>query len=114
MPYLSIQTNREFDPVTASQLMQQASKAVSKALGKSENYVMVALPPPVPMLFAGNDEPAAYMEMKSIGLPQETTASLSSVLCSLVNELLGIAQERIYIEFANAERAMWGWSGRTF
>jgi phenylpyruvate tautomerase PptA (4-oxalocrotonate tautomerase family) len=114
MPYLTIQTNREFDTATATQLMQQASKTVSEVLGKSENYVMVALPPPVPMLFSGSDEPTAYLEMKSIALPQEITASLSSVLCSLVNKHLGITQERIYIEFASAERTMWGWNGRTF
>ncbi len=114
MPYLSIQTNRNFDNTTAKQLMQQASKTVSEVLGKPENYVMVAMPPPVPMLFAGSDEPIAYLEMKSIGLPQEASASLSSVLCALVNERLGITLDRIYIEFANAERTMWGWNGRTF
>ena len=114
MPYLSIQTNREFEPDTAQKLMQQASKTVSEVLGKAENYVMVALPPAVPMLFAGSAEPAAYLEMKSIGLPQETTASLSSALCRLVHDSLSIPIDRIYIEFANAERAMWGWNGRTF
>ena len=114
MPYLSIQTNREFDTATAAQLMQQASKNISELLGKSENYVMVAVLPSVPLLFAGSDEPAAYLEMKSIGLPQECTASLSSELCTLMNKHLGIAKERIYIEFANADRAMWGWNGRTF
>jgi len=114
MPYLSIQTNQTFDTTTAKQLMQQASKTVSEVLAKSENYVMVALPPPVPMLFAGADEPAAYVELKSIGLPQESTASLSSALCSLLCEHLGISKDRIYIEFANAERTMWGWNGRTF
>ena len=114
MPYLTIQTNQQIDTPSAKQLMQQASKTVSETLGKSENYVMVALPPAVPMLFAGSDEPTAYLEMKSIGLPQETTASLSNVLCELVNQHLNIAKERIYIEFANAERSMWGWNGRTF
>lgn len=114
MPYLSIQTNREFDTTTATQLMQQASKTVSEVLGKSENYVMVALPPPVPMVFAGSDQPAAYLELKSIGLPKETAAPLSENLCSLVNEHLGVAKDRIYIEFADAQRTMWGWNGRTF
>jgi phenylpyruvate tautomerase PptA (4-oxalocrotonate tautomerase family) len=114
MPYLTIQTNQEFDTATTTQLMQQASKTVSEVLGKPESYVMVALPPSVPMLFAGRDEPTAYLEMKSIGLPQETTASLSGALCALVNEHLGIGKDRIYIEFANAERTMWGWNGRTF
>ncbi|WP_455209954.1 phenylpyruvate tautomerase MIF-related protein [Kaarinaea lacus] len=114
VPYITIQTNQEFDATSGKQLMQQASKTVSEILGKSENYVMVSLPPPVPMLFAGSDEPAAYLELKSIGLPQETTTSLSGVLCDLIYDHLRIAKERIYIEFANAERTMWGWNGRTF
>ena len=114
MPYLTIQTNKEIDEKTGYQLMKQASKMVSEILGKPETYVMVALPPAIPMLFAGSDESLAYLELKSIGLPQEATSSISSALCSLINISLGIAQERIYIEFANAERTMWGWNGRTF
>lgn len=114
MPYLTIQTNKDFDRNTSGQLLKQASKAVAEVLGKPESYVMVALPPAIPMVFAGSDDSLAYLELKSIGLPQEATASISDALCSLVNESLGIAKNRIYIEFSNAERSMWGWDGRTF
>jgi phenylpyruvate tautomerase PptA (4-oxalocrotonate tautomerase family) len=114
VPYLTIQTNRNFDSDVTEPLLRQASQTVAELLGKSENYVMVALPPAVPMLFAGSDEPAAYLELKSIGLPQDSTTACSNALCALVNKHLGIAQDRIYIEFANAERSMWGWNGKTF
>jgi phenylpyruvate tautomerase len=114
VPYLTIQTNQNFDNNLVKPLLKQASQTVAELLGKPENYVMVALPPAVPMLFAGSDEPAAYLELKSIGLPQEATTSLSNALCALVNDHLGIAKERVYIEFANAERSMWGWNGKTF
>ena len=114
MPYLTIQSNREPDAAAARDLMARASKLVAEQLGKSENYVMVALDPPRPMLFAGDDAPAAYLELKSIGLPESKTQDLSAALCALVEEVLGIAGERIYIEFADAPRNMWGWNGRTF
>ena len=114
MPYLCIQTNQPFDVAKTQPLIQQASKTVAELLGKPERYVMVALPQPVPMVFSGTDEPAAYLELKSIGLPQEATATLSNALCALVSERLGIAKDRIYIEFANAERKMWGWNSATF
>lgn len=74
---------------------------------------MVALAPPVPMLFAGSNEPTAYLELKSIGLPEPRTAELSKTLCHLMTEL-NISQNRVYIEFTDAPRAMWGWDGKTF
>lgn len=114
MPYLKIQTNQAIDESTQKDLLEKASATVSEQLGKPENYVMVAIDPPRPMFFAGNDQPTAYLELKSIGLPASSTQQLSSALCELVSESLSIDRSRIYIEFANAERNMWGWNGATF
>ena len=113
MPYLKIQTNQTVTPDQAQALISKASKLVASQLGKPENYVMVALTPPVPMLFAGSNEPTAYLELKSIGLPEPRTAELSKTLCHLMTEL-NISQNRVYIEFTDAPRAMWGWDGKTF
>ena len=83
-------------------------------LGKSENYVMVVLEPPSSMRFAGSEAPCAYLELKSIGLPTERTADFSDALCGLIEDQLGIPAARIYVEFSDAPRAMWGWNRRTF
>lgn len=114
MPYLKIQTNQKINEATQKTLLEKASATVSQQLGKPETYVMVTIDPPRPMLFAGNGEPAAYLELKSIGLPASETKSISTALCNLISEVLSIEQNRIYIEFANAERNMWGWNGATF
>ena len=66
------------------------------------------------LVFAGDNNPAAYLELKSINLPESETAQISSALCELVSDQLGIDKNRIYIEFSNAERHMWGWNGATF
>ncbi len=66
------------------------------------------------MLFGGNDAALAYLELKSIGLPERKTRELSEALCTLLEEEVGIARDRIYIEFSNAERHLWGWNGTTF
>ena len=113
MPYLKIQTNQAISAGTTA-LLRKASQLVAKELGKPEQYVMVALAPPVPMLFAGTDAPTAYLELKSIGLPGAATGHLSQALCALIEDELGISKERVYIEFADAPRAMWGWNGATF
>lgn len=113
MPYLRIQTNQPVNPDQVDALISKASKLVASELGKPESYVMVALAPPMPMLFGGSNEPTAYLELKSIGLPESRTADLSKALCSLMADL-NISQNRVYIEFADAPRAMWGWDSKTF
>lgn len=114
MPYLKIQTNQTIAEDKSQAVIQAASKAVAEGLGKPESYVMVNLDPPRPMLFAGDDAPTAYLELKSIGLPDNKTGPLSASLCDLIQTQLGIEPARIYIEFANAERHMWGWNNSTF
>jgi len=114
MPYLTIQTNKGITEEEQSRLIKSASSLVSTLLGKPETYVMVSLMPPVPMLFAGKDDPAAYLELKSIGLPADKTRELSKDLCELIENNMGINKARIYIEFSDAPRAMWGWNGATF
>lgn len=102
------------DEAQQQQLLSDASQLVAKKLGKPENYVMVAIEPPIPMSFAGSTEPTAYLELKSIGLPETKTQELSTALCGLIEKNTSINKDRIYIEFANAPRAMWGWNGGTF
>ena len=114
MPYLKIQTNSEIAADAQQQLLKRVSKTVAERLGKPERYVMTALEQRVPMTFAGDNAPTAYLELKSIGLPADQTPDLSQALCSVIHEELGIALDRVYIEFSDAPRAMWGWNGGTF
>lgn len=114
MPYLRIQTNQQLDDNKKQDLLKQASATVASGLGKPEQYVMVSIAPVQPMVFAGDDAPCAYLELKSIGLPESKTGDLSASLCGLVESTTGIASDRVYIEFADAPRAMWGWNGGTF
>ncbi len=114
MPYLKLQTNRQFDHATKSEIMQKLSSGVSEALGKSENYVMIVLESEKPMIFAGNNSPAAFLELKSLGLPEDQTPQFSATLCELVEQAVGVSKDRIYIEFAGPARHMWGWNSKTF
>jgi len=114
MPYLLVQTNQSIDAGQQNDLLAEASRCIAEQLGKPEQYVMVSLQHNQPMLFAGNDAPLAYLELKSIGLPEDSTAQISKALCQLIQHRLGIDTNRIYIEFSSAERHMWGWKEATF
>lgn len=112
MPYLSITSNQSL-PVQNGQL-KTLSETVASALGKPESYVMVSLQHNADMLFAGNDEPLAFCQLKSLGLEQSQTTALSEKLCSCIHQLYKIPPSRIYIEFSSPARPMWGWDNRTF
>jgi len=114
MPYLKIQTNHSVSPEKSNALLSLASKKLANELGKPERYVMVELTANPSMLFGGSGEPAAYLELKSIGLPCDQTKSLSKNLSSLLVENLGISPSRIYIEFTDVKGNLWGWNGSTF
>ena len=114
MPYLKIQTNLPLSKKAERSVLQDASALVAKELGKPEEFVMVALQPDTPMMFSGTDDPVAFLELKSIGLPADKTKRLSRTLCDLINRHLGIRPERVYVKFIDVLHSMWGWKGDTF
>ena len=114
MPLLKIQTNQPLAEETRKSLASDASQQVAAMLGKPERYVMVSIEHNPAMLFGGSDEPMAYLELKSIGLPESGTAEFSRALAELLKTRLDLPADRVYIEFADAPRAMWGWNGGTF
>jgi len=114
MPYLSIRTNVMMDDAGQKTLLKKASQTVASVLGKPESYVMVNLDSGNTMLFAGSDAPLAYLQLKSLGLPEARTSDFSQTLCELMQTELGIEPGRVYIEFAGPERHMWGWNRGTF
>lgn len=114
MPLVKLQTNIDIDDATQQQLLKQLSALTASQLSKPESYVMVIVDASCSMAFAGNHEPLCYIELKSIGLPEDKTTGISAALCELVQDITGINPERIYIEFSNAPRRMWGWNRSTF
>jgi phenylpyruvate tautomerase PptA (4-oxalocrotonate tautomerase family) len=96
-------------------LLKSLSALVARLLGKPESYVMISLPARAEMSFAGSGAPACYAELKNVGiLTPDQVENLSKVLCQELCAGLGVPSERIYIEFTNADGAMWGWNCGTF
>jgi len=112
MPVLKIQTNTEVK--NKEKLMSEASAKVSEVLSKPEKFIMIHVEENPDMIFAGSGEPLAYLELKSISLPEDSTKAISAELCTFIQNKLNIPVERIYIEFTNARRHMFGYNGATF
>ncbi|HET7535222.1 MAG TPA: phenylpyruvate tautomerase MIF-related protein [Candidatus Didemnitutus sp.] len=114
MPYLNIQTNLPLSKKAERTVLKTASALVAKELNKPEEFVMLAVQDNVHMLFAGSDDPVAFLELKAIALPARKTKKLSQSLCELIEDHLGIPPSRVYVKFIDVRRGMWGWKGDTF
>jgi phenylpyruvate tautomerase PptA (4-oxalocrotonate tautomerase family) len=114
MPYLIIQTNLPLGKKAERAILKNASTLVAEQLEKPESFVMIALQPDTPMLFAGSDDPVAFLELKSIGLSARKTKDLCESLCQLIEGHLGIPRDRVYVKFIDVKGSMWGWKGDTF
>jgi phenylpyruvate tautomerase PptA (4-oxalocrotonate tautomerase family) len=114
MPFLRIQTNQVLGSEESSSLAVRAAAIVAEQLGKPERYVMTSVETNPAMQFAGSSAPLAYLELKSIGLPESLTADLARALCGMMASATGVDPERVYIEFTDAPRKMWGWNNGTF
>lgn len=115
MPYLKLNTNCPVKAEQSKELLGELSKLVANETGKPERYVMIHLSTNEDsMLFAGNEQPMAYLECKSIGLTKNQAQNLAATLCQFLSAKLEIKPDRIYIEFSNCPAEFWGWNGGTF
>ena len=112
MPYIKVQTNQKVEK--EEELLKKLSAEMADQLGKPESYIMTALEAETRMTFGGSTEKTAFIQVKSIGLKKSMTEELSQFICKFLETELEIKQDRIYIQFADAPGAMWGWDGGTF
>jgi len=113
MPSLSITINAILTPETEAALADAASKILAAGLEKPEAYVMVSVQSHATLRFAGSDEPAALLDLRSIGLPRDLNA-VAHALTGVVNRHAHVPARRIYITFADVPASHWAHGGATF
>lgn len=114
MPCIKVKTSQNLKSELKQQLILALSGKTAELLAKPEKYVMVIVEDNITMSMSATADPAAYVEFKSINLPEDNTRQLSAAICKQLHEQLNIENERIYIEFSNAQRHLWGWNESTF
>lgn len=114
MPYLKLKTNAPINTIQSPKLLTELSKLMAEETGKPERYVLVEMEENKAMLFAGTNEPLAYLECKSIGLSTKQATSISAAISKALKDHLHINGDRVYVEFSNCPGEYWGWNGSTF
>jgi phenylpyruvate tautomerase PptA (4-oxalocrotonate tautomerase family) len=114
MPLLKLETTVALSDDQRQQLLASLSKIIAQTIGKPEQYVMVTIGPAA-ILMSGKPGHAAFVDIRSIGgLSGDVNRKLSREVCELLNHALGIAPERVYLNFANLDAGSWGWNASTF
>lgn len=115
MPMIRIQTSVAVNEEKQDNLMNTLSTAVAELLGKPESYVMIILEPETTMMMSGTPEPAALVEVRSVGTISEQEAkNLSGKISEIIGQEVGVGAGRIYLNFQSVPGVMWGFDGRTF
>ena len=116
MPLVQVFTSAPAPAADAQKkLLGDLSKLLAARFGKPERWVMTSLQPGVAMTFGGDPAPAAFVAVKNVGkMTGDDTTTLSRALCDRLAAALGVAPDRIYIEFSDAVGYLWGWNGETF
>ena len=114
MPYFNITTNIKLNTSETETFLGKASAFSANILKKPEQYIMVTVSSHSSMMFNKVTSPAAYVELKSIGLQKDKTGDLSKQICRFLEAELEISPDRVYIDFFNIDGKMFGWNKTTF
>src|SRR5215470_3940771 len=111
MPLLKLETTVALTDEKRKSLLASLSKIVANTIGKPEQYVMVNAGQ-VAAVMSGKPGDAAFVDIRSIGgLSGDVNRKLSQQVCKLLNDSLGIAPDRIYLNFTDVAAVSWGWNG---
>jgi phenylpyruvate tautomerase PptA (4-oxalocrotonate tautomerase family) len=114
MPLLKLETTVVLSEEKRQALLASLSKTVAETIGKPQQYVMVAANQAA-MQMSGSPGDAAFVDVRSIGgLTSDVNRKLSQKVCKLLNDSLGVPQNRIYLNFTDVQASHWGWNGSTF
>ncbi len=113
MPYIETKTNLNITKQQENELKTAFGKAIELIPGKSERWLMLSFSDNERMWLAGDDAPAAMLEVEIFGSASDSAYdALTAELTSTVSNILGISGSRVYVKYE--EIAHWGWNGSNF
>lgn len=113
MPYINVKTNAAVPKDKAQAIKSALGDAITAIPGKSEQWLMVGIEPDQILYFQGTDAPAAIVEITIYGSANASAYNaMTEKVTAILHDELQIAQNRIYVKYA--ETAHWGWNGSNF
>lgn len=114
MPYLHVQTNAKPSEIEKTAFLNSATDAVASELGKNRAYVMAAIETGLSLNFNASELPAAFMELKVLGLDGSKNKALAVILSDLARIHLHVPEDRCFSRFVDTPRGFWGLGNDVF
>jgi len=114
MPLLTIQTNLPLSADKSDILLHALTDLVVREMNKPLEYVQVLIEADATLHFAGSGDASAFVELRALDFATDQAKPLSAVICKLLKDHLNIPPERVFINFFNIPRPLWGWNATTF
>ncbi len=114
MPYINSKVNVALSEEEKEILKTKLGDAISLIPGKTESWLMLGFEDECSLCFKGkNNTKIAFIEVKIFGRASKRDYDLlTAEISRIYKEVLGIAQDKIYIKYEEAEH--WGWNGTNF
>ena len=114
MPYIDSKISIKISDSQEKKLKERLGEAISLIPGKSEQWLMAGFEDEYHMYFRGdNSKSIAFIEVKVFGRENPSAFNaLTSEICKIFNEVLGIEKDNIYVKYEAVTN--WGWNGGDF
>ena len=114
MPYLHVQTNASPSEIERSAFLNAATEAIAQELEKNQAYVMACIETDLSLNFNGSELPAAFLELKVLGLNPSKNKPLTNILSHLARVHLHVSEDRCFSRFVDTPRGHWGLGNEVF
>jgi len=113
MPYIDSKLTVKVSEEKKEVIKQRLGQAV-KAIGKTENYLMVGFQDSYDLYLGGSKlEKGAYVSVSLYGQASPKQYNdMTARICEILSEELGIPGENVYVTYHGLDE--WGWNGQNF
>ena len=113
MPFIDSKISMKLSEEQKIELKTELGKAIS-VMNKTENYLMVGILDGYDLFMGGKKlEKGAFISVQVLGdVNQSQSEKMTSEICRIVNEKLGIPGSNVYVNYLGYRD--WGWNGGNF
>ncbi len=109
MPFIDVKTSVKVDEAKKTTIENKLTESITLLPGKTANYFMCAVEDNVSMMFHGDKEPTAFVEVKIYGKSTRAAyEALTGRICDILNDEIGVSPEYCYVKFEEVEN--WGFN----
>ena len=114
MPFINSKISKTVTKQQEEEIKSRLGQAITLLPGKSESWLMVGFENDYHLYFKGdNTQASAMVEVSVYGSENPNAFSaLTGEITKILNEVLGIAPDRIYVKYTATGN--WGWNGANF